>query len=267
MKKVSMLLLVIFITVFLLSPVYADNGSRDGSGGGSSEALSLAASTPKDGAKDVETDVTLELIFNKNVVNMSVKDNNRTCFTLRSSDGHPVGIELIFPDDQVEPDKKRTIYIKPLQPLLTETEYTLLINEKLTAKSGVKLPQSVSVSFTTEERPDNTVGNESTDEHPKTEQPVKTPVGKPTEPVIPGESTDEIAGEEQTNKDITETSDNADAAASVTIEETDSGEQETGDSAPSEKEENTGTYIIVIIVALLCAGAAVFYIIKNRKRK
>ena len=46
----------------------------------------------------------IKLSFNKNVVHMTVCDDNKQCFALYAEDGTAVPLEVIMADDQMEPE-------------------------------------------------------------------------------------------------------------------------------------------------------------------
>lgn len=131
----AILVLMISLNVFT---AYAD----------SSVPFQLVESTPANSKVDVELNVEIKLLFNKNVVNFSVKDNNANCIKLYNDAGQAVSADLIFPDDQVDPEKKREIYIKPTE-LKENTKYTIEISKDMLAKNGNTLGETVFISFTT----------------------------------------------------------------------------------------------------------------------
>lgn len=141
------LLVLILNFVGVLPLVYAENG--DGSGGGHDNPLTLLSSTPAPGQKEVPISEEINLHFSKNVVNMTVKDNNMHCFALYDSNGNLIPVRVIMADDQVEPEKKRDIVLKPLQALKPGTGYIIQVAPNLTSKSGVTLGQEINIAFTT----------------------------------------------------------------------------------------------------------------------
>ncbi|HAG11360.1 MAG TPA: hypothetical protein DCK76_08290 [Desulfotomaculum sp.] len=150
-RFISILLAAVFCLAAMAAP--ALSGQGDGSGGGQDDLLTLVSSTPSHGQKDVELSVLIKVSFNKNVINMTVSDNNRKCFSLYSADGLLVPVEVIMADDQIEPEKKRDIAVKPLHDLKPGTSYTLKISQELRSKSGVCLEKPVSITFVTKGRP------------------------------------------------------------------------------------------------------------------
>lgn len=144
-KLLVALALVAMLAVFCPAAM-ADNG--DGSNDGKNVPLMLVSSDPGNGSAGVTLDASITLGFNKNVINMSVRDNNRGQFSL-SGNGQAVPFSVIMADDQMEPEMKRIITIAPRGPLAPGTTYSLTIGSGLTAKSGASLGSDVIVTFTT----------------------------------------------------------------------------------------------------------------------
>lgn len=146
-KKIfALMILAVLCVMFTALPVLAGEG--DGSGGGKDVPLGLTASDPANGSKNVSTTADINLTFNKNVVNLTVKDNNMKCFSL-SANGSYIPIQVNMPDDQVDFEHRRDISIDPLQDLKPGTIYRLVISGQLQAKNGMTLGSPVTVSFTT----------------------------------------------------------------------------------------------------------------------
>lgn len=180
---------------------------------GKSGAFDFIESTPVNSAKDVELDGQIKLLFNKNVVNFTVKDNNEKCFSIKDAGNKEVPIDVIFADDQVEPDKKREIILCPKKPFDENTTYVIHISPTLKAKNGDSLDRDVAISFTTlslqpkedspppEEKPkDKPVVKDA--EKPASTEPVGKDVEKPasTEPVQKQEES--IAGKEKETDNV-----------------------------------------------------------------
>lgn len=141
-KKLIFLMVFTILSVNCIQVLAADNGD------GKAVGLTLVESNPGNGAVDVSLDTQIKLIFNKNVVNLTVKDNNSKCFKLLEANNE-VPIEVIFPDDQMEPDRKREITLKPLELLKENTTYKVEVSEKLQAKNGTSLGTTISFTFDT----------------------------------------------------------------------------------------------------------------------
>lgn len=124
-------------------------GDGDGSGGGQGQPLEIVDVFPANGA--VGVDINLEQIkvtFSKNIAYLTVRENNRGCFSLRAEQ-EPVPVDIIIADDQIERDKRNEVVIKPQQQLRPGTVYSLKIAPQLESKSGVTLGQEIILTFTT----------------------------------------------------------------------------------------------------------------------
>jgi len=130
----------VFLAVLLLSLSALTAGNKP---------LSLRSSNPENGETGVPKDIVLELEFSNNVINLSVQENNRAALSLKVDNGELVGIEVVFPDDQLEPEKKRQISIRPLNPLKGGTTYSLQVDGTFRAKNGSNLGDPLTLSFTT----------------------------------------------------------------------------------------------------------------------
>lgn len=155
LRKVFLQLLIVLMsmsgmTAFAGNGSGNGNGSSDGGGDGGGDAqLQLESSTPDKNAKDVAIDATIDLIFSNNVVNLSVADNNKTCFQLLNSKEEEIEIEVVMGDDQVDPSIKNNISIKPMVNLDEAESYTLIIKKKLQAKNGSTLNDEIHLEFST----------------------------------------------------------------------------------------------------------------------
>lgn len=145
-KTLAVLLTLVLIMSIGVTSVFAGNG--DGSGGGDGEPLALEDA--------LISEDSIVLTFSKNVVNMKVKDNNMNCFELKDENGSDVIFEVEMGDDQVDPDCKRIITIKPTDGIDTTKTYTLTIKADLTSKSGVALGEDKIVEFPAEGISDDT---------------------------------------------------------------------------------------------------------------
>lgn len=118
-------------------------------GAGKAEPLALSASSVADGASNVAVDTSIRLDFTKNVVNLQVKDNNMTCFSVTDSKGNPVPIVVSMGDDQVDRDVRNTIYVSPAQTWPAGERLTLTISGNLMAKNGSSMGTARTLRFTT----------------------------------------------------------------------------------------------------------------------
>lgn len=118
-------------------------------GAGKAEPLALSASSVADGASNVAVDASIRLDFTKNVVNLLVKDNNMTCFSVTDSKGNQVPIVVSMGDDQVDRDVRNTIYVAPAQTWPAGETLTLTISGNLMAKNGNSMGTARTLRFTT----------------------------------------------------------------------------------------------------------------------
>ncbi len=186
-RFLSVLLMVLLAA---LLPVAALATGGDGSGGGSDVGLALAESSVPDGSTNVAVDTSIVLTFNKNVVNMTVKDNNMGCFTLTSDSGAS-SISVIMGDDQVDPTIKRIITIQPNNPLSPDTKYKLTISKDLMSKSGSTLSQDVVISFATAGAPVPSLQAVSPSPAAAPTGPVTTPELSPSPSSVPSAAPEE----------------------------------------------------------------------------
>lgn len=150
MENLTQIALFSLVTaLFLFSPLTALAEGGNGNGGGQQNPLSLVSSNPVDGQKDVKNPVEIQLVFNKNVVNMSVKDKNQKCITLNDPEGKTIPVQTIMADDQIDPTKNEEIVLKPTQDLKPGMTYQVKITADLQAKNGTTLGKETSIHFTT----------------------------------------------------------------------------------------------------------------------
>lgn len=153
MKNINQKLLsILFLLAFVLSTTifsFAENG--DGSGGGQGNPVTIQSISINDGSTNVELKPYIVINFSKNVINMSVKENNKNCFSMEDESGDNISLNVIMADDQVEPEKKRIISLTPQDKLKEGKQYTLYISQNITSKSGDRLDYSRSISFKTKE--------------------------------------------------------------------------------------------------------------------
>ena len=147
---ISALLATVCLMLCLTVSAFAEGGSGDGSGGGKDKPLTLESSSIANGAQNVPVNPEIVLGFSKNVVNISVKENNKNCFSMTDSKGNSVPVDIIMGDDQVNPTQeiKRTITVKPAVSLDPGETYLLKISGDVTAKSGAKIGKDNYISFT-----------------------------------------------------------------------------------------------------------------------
>lgn len=254
LRKTLIITLALLCSIILAIPVLAGQG--DGSGGGKSQPLALVSSSPVDGQKDVALPAEIKMTFSKNVVYMTVRDNNSKCFTMYSQDGKQVPIEVIMADDQIEFDKRQDIIVKPLQELEAGTTYTVKVAPQLESKSGVNLGKETTLSFTTAgttaialdpaaSTSTDTAANPaeiSTSDLSEQESPVSEQITSAEQGEIPEQITESTTGDLNP--------------------ESNQGKTPDGDHENSNKGLNTG-----IIVAIIIIATALVYTIYRKKGK
>lgn len=245
--KITKILTFMFLICFLMvSPAAAGDG--DGSGGGSGNPLTLVSSSPASGEEDVPINSTILLEFSKNVVNMSVKDNNAACFSLYQGESL-IAVNVVMADDQMEPDKKRQIIVVPVEPLQPGTLYTLKISPEVTSKSGVSLGEQVQISFTT-------AGAVA-----ETSQPAEVTVQEPEKNDSPELTTP--AAEEADESDITAPEEESDVTESTSQSQKSEAEDDT-DEDTADESGHTNPWFFVGAAVLI--AAIVFGMIRYRKK-
>jgi len=177
-KSFFLIILSVILLAFISPPALAGQG--DGSGGGQGVPLRLDKSSPYNGQTRVSLPLLIEMTFNKNVINMAVNVNNRNCFSLYAADGSKIPVEVIMADDQIEPEKKRDIALKPLQELKPGAAYTVKVSPALQAKSGATMEGDLTITFITANRgPAPIALNNSVPPNPGTPSPAG-----PVEPAV-----------------------------------------------------------------------------------
>ncbi len=257
-NKILILFLAVFLSAMLILPAFAGEG--DGSGGGSTVPLGLASSTPANGQTGVELQPLIKLTFNKNVINLAIRDGNEKCFTLVAADGSQVPIEVIMADDQLYPEEKRNISVKPLQALQPGTNYSLKISPELTAKNGTSLEHEVTLNFVTE----GTATASSTEPE---EQPDNSPTVSTAE-TNNGESNQTITSKTEKTEDVkTEVKENAELPTTAEIN-TDNQvkDQPVQQPAPiaEERQDSYAIYLLATGIALLAASGYAYYRKRNK---
>ena len=148
-KLAACLMALIMIMAMPASVVFASGG--DGSGGGKNKNLPFKMDycSVENGAQDISLNETIQMDFSKNVCNVLVLADNKKCFHLTDEDGNAVTIRLTFPDDQVQHDYKRQVFITPVEEMYPLSEYKLSVDNTLKAKNGKTLEEPVVIKFTT----------------------------------------------------------------------------------------------------------------------
>lgn len=122
--------------------------AEEGSGGGADEPLTLVTATIADGQKEVPQNQEITFEFSKNVVNLTVKENNQKCFTVTDHSGQPVGFTVLMADDQIDRDKRNFIGVAINDGMTAGESYTIVISKNLMAKNGQSLDRDYTFGFT-----------------------------------------------------------------------------------------------------------------------
>lgn len=173
------------LAVLLLLCITA--GAVDGAG--KAEPLALSASSVADGAANVAADTSIRLDFTKNVVNLQVKDNNMTCFSVTDSGGNQVPIVVSMGDDQVDREVRNTIYVSPATAWPAGETLTLTISGNLTAKNGSTMGTAHTLRFTVAGEAATPAPSAAVTATPKpVTTPEPTPAPTPAPTPVPAES-------------------------------------------------------------------------------
>lgn len=154
----------VFLLLFLFfaSTAFAEGGDKSSSPGiPGQKPLSFASISLVEGgqvqdAADVPTQPKFKLEFDKNVVNSTIWEINRNCFSLVSQNNENVPVSVTKVDDTIDFSQRNYIFVQPASTLSPGTSYTLIIAPALKAKNGVSTlggttsGQGLSISFKTQ---------------------------------------------------------------------------------------------------------------------
>jgi hypothetical protein len=226
LSKAKVLLFILFLSSFFIGQIAYAEG--DGTGGGKSEALMLNSSSINDGATGVSLKPEIKLTFSKNIVNMTVYENNMKCFSLQTANGTSIPIDVILADDQIEFEKRNDAIITPKANLAQGTTYSVVISPSLMSKSGVTTGKVIKITFTTGGVQSVPTPNVPVKETPKSESAApKVETTTKTEPVSPKDTA--------TTKNTTNTT--------STVDEKPASDQTTTDS----QTDTTDEYVVTDI--------------------
>lgn len=145
-RKIFLLCLcLIFVLIPIIQPTFADEESE----GKRNNPLVLISSNPIDGAKNVPVQTEIILNFSKNIAHMTVRDKNIKCFSLVNAKSESVQTNIVIADNQIEPEKRRDVYLRPLNDLEPGMTYTVIVDPSFQSKSEVKLNGELKINFTT----------------------------------------------------------------------------------------------------------------------
>ena len=111
--------------------------------------LTLLSSSVTNGARGVPLNPIIQLNFTKNVVNFLAARQNAACYHLVDGEGNSIPIRVIVPDDQMQQDVKRSVFIVPAENLRPDTIYTLAVDNTLISKNGDRIDDAHNIVFKT----------------------------------------------------------------------------------------------------------------------
>lgn len=126
-------------------------GSGDGTGDGLAIALEVTSTNPEDKAEKVSVDTDIKFTFSKNVINESVKENNKKLFSMKKASGENVKIDVIMADTE-DGNEKREIIVKPSDKLEYNTKYEVKVDKGIKSKGDQITEEATIISFTTAEK-------------------------------------------------------------------------------------------------------------------
>lgn len=190
MKRLLSLLLVLAVALGCSALAFADGGSGDNR----DEPITLVSSTLADGAVITGDTLAVRLEFNKNVVNLSVREHNMGRFALYDEGGRQLPLTVQMGDDQVDPDAKRVVDLSAsgLEP----GSYRLVVLSGLMAKNGTSLDGDIELRFRVEgaapEQPAEPEEPAAPEEPAGAQEPAQpeepSEAGEAAQPEQPGES-------------------------------------------------------------------------------
>ncbi|OPX82435.1 MAG: hypothetical protein A4E52_02057 [Pelotomaculum sp. PtaB.Bin013] len=185
----------LLLFLFFVSAAFAAQGGEKSSSPGipGQKPLSFVSISLVDGgnvqdAADVPTEPKFKLEFDKNVVNSTIWEINRNCFSLFSENGESIPLKVTKVDDTIDFSQRNNVFVQPSSPLSPGTSYTLKVSPALKAKNGVSTlggttaGQGVSISFKTQGQ--------------AISQPVTQPVAQPA-----AQTTTQTAAQQPTRSD------------------------------------------------------------------
>lgn len=137
-RLITAVILSLFLILLSAPAAFAENSDDSMAG---QKPLNFVSATLVDGgsiidATDVPVQPKLKLVFDKNIVNSAVWDNNKGCFSLVSENNQTVAINVTKIDDTVDTNEKQNVYIEPVNALDPGTTYYLKVSPALQAKNG-----------------------------------------------------------------------------------------------------------------------------------
>lgn len=269
-RHILAFLAAVLIALSFVVPASAEGGNGNGSGGGKDVPFGLVSSSIPNGEENVDPNASIVLTFNKNVVNLRVRESNMKCFSLTDSKGNSVPIDIIMGDDQVNPTQevKRTITIKPKSALKPGETYLLKISGDLQAKrEDTYLGRDTYISFTVVDETTTSSAIITTTQATATET---KPCATSSVQTISETETVTVSESSSATDDETETS-SVISSESATITETQeftfsqSDETEPDEVQPQNGIKKISPLPIILTAIVIAATAATVLIIKKKK--
>lgn len=168
-------------------------------------------------------------------------------------------------DDQIQPEEKRNVSLKPLQALKPASSYIVKISPQLQAKNGTSLGHEVTVKFTTAgaaEESSQTPTTPTTVEKEQAAQKTNTTSGEKTSVTSSKDNADTM-DKTEVKKDSNKEADTKAKPENIQVED-----QKSEKSTPLTQKQKTNSYtayLIAIVFLLLAALGYIYY--KKRKKK
>lgn len=144
------LIFAIVVTISILLFAFCSMPSLAQEGEGNHSLVLVGHRLVDELSEDGTRTTQIELVFSKNVVNLAVSENNKTCFkVLSKDDGVEMPVQVQMADDQIDREKRNIITLlieKPLEPLKA---YRIIVSPELESKSGEKLGKELRLEFVT----------------------------------------------------------------------------------------------------------------------
>ena len=265
--------------LFFASTAFAEGGDKSSSPGTPGQKpLSFISISLVDGGKvqdaaDVPTQPKFKLEFDKNVVNSTIWEINRNCFSLVSQNNENVPVSVTKVDDTIDFSQRNNIFVQPASTLSPGTSYTLKISPALKAKNGVSTlggttsGQGLNISFKTQ--------GQAIDQ-PATQTAAQQPARPDSQPAPPDEQntaqTNSENAQPQANAGGGNDASNTGSAGNANTGESPAQNAASGQPGKPESDVQTGTgldytSLLTILTVVLVAGwIAVELFIKKKKR-
>ncbi|MEQ8155374.1 MAG: hypothetical protein ABRQ25_10900 [Clostridiaceae bacterium] len=157
MKTAGTFIFLITVLLFMVTNyAYAEVAGSSGD----IKPLNFISCTLEDGSRINGAEIAnlkpkFTLLFDKNVVNMLVWENNRKCVSILSDNNSSVPVDVSKIDDTVDFDHRQQIFVQPVNQLEPGRTYYIKVSPDLVAKNGVATlgettgGQGVTISFKT----------------------------------------------------------------------------------------------------------------------